>query len=98
MQDLNDSPHNTKTIQNIIKGIQSIQHQQTINNSPISQNTIQESNQQLNTNHNDVTSKSNLVKQQLIHINQSDRFTQQVQNSPGSTNSFNKDLIIQNIH
>jgi hypothetical protein len=98
MQNLNDSPHNSKAIQNIIKGTQSIQHQQTINNSPGSQNTIQESNQQLNTNHNDDTSKSNLVKQQFIHITQSDKFTQQVQNSPGSTNSFTKDHIIQNLH
>jgi hypothetical protein len=42
IQNLNDSPHNSKTIQNIIKGTQSIQYSQTIDKSPNSQNTAQD--------------------------------------------------------
>jgi hypothetical protein len=95
MQNLNDSPHNSKTIQNIIRGTQLIQHTQTIGNSPNSQNTAQESNQQLNTNHNDDPSG---VTQQLTKITQSDRFNQNIINSPGTTNTFSKDHIIQNLH
>jgi hypothetical protein len=95
MQNLNDSPHNSKTIQNIIKGSQSIQHTQTIGNSPNSQNTIQESNQQLNTNHNDDPSG---VTQQLTKITQSDRFTQSISNAPGSINTFSNDHVVQNLH
>ena len=95
MQNLNHSPHNSKTIQNILKGTQSIQHTQTIGTSPNSQNTAQESNQQLNTNHNDDPSG---VTQQLTKNTQSDRFTQNINNAPGSTNTFSKDHIIENRH
>jgi hypothetical protein len=95
MQNLNDSPHNSKTIQNIIKGSQSIQHTQTIRNSPNSQNNARESNQQLNTNHNDDPSG---VTQQLSKITQSDKFTQNINNAPGSTNTFSKDHVIHNLH
>jgi hypothetical protein len=86
---------NSKTIQNIIKGTQSILHTQTIRNSPNSQNTLQESNQQLNTNHNDDPSS---LAQQLTKVTQSDRFTQNVNNAPGSTNTFSNDHIVQNLH
>lgn len=95
MQSLNDSPHNSKTIQNIIKGTLSIQHTQVIGNSPNSQNTAEESNQQLNTNHNDDTSG---VNQQLTKITQSDRFAQNINNAPGSANTFSNDHIVQNLH
>ena len=95
MANLNDSPHNTTTIQDNLFGSQSIQHQQIITKSPNSQNTLQESNQQLNTNHNDATGG---VNQLFSRVSQPQTFTQTVTNSPNTINTFSKDHILQNLH
>lgn len=95
MQNLNDSPHNSATTQNILFGSQSIQHQQTITDSPKSQNSLQESNQQLNTNQHDATGG---VNQLLLLASQSQKFNQNINNSPNSHNTFSKDHIFQNLH
>jgi hypothetical protein len=95
MQNLNDSPHKSTTT---LFGSQTLQHVQTISNSPNSKNTVQEGIGQLNTNHHDDTSNSNSINQLLYGLTQSHKFTQNVINSPGSQNAFTRDDTIQNLH